>query len=217
MTGTGSNEHRSLSKLALKHPLPVFFVLAYVLSWFVFVPMIAFHAPVQFTILASFGPCAAAIITHYLRTKNWRAFRLIGSLRRSAAAACAGVVLTVLAYVVLPALVTANPSKLHWSILISPTVYNYSTFVRWPFRGRIRLAWVCSPQTGSPVWSDSRMCCARHILGRLAPSLILRAGVDVVAVLDLCADRHQPFFDYWVCYQCCTICSCSGHRHARHV
>ena len=42
------------------------------------------------------------------------------------------------------------------------------------------------------------MCCARHILGRLAPSLILRAGVDVVAVLDLCADRHQPFFDYWV-------------------
>ena len=33
---------------------------------------------------------------------------------------------------VIPAVCTANPSKLNWSILISPGVYNYSTFLGGP-------------------------------------------------------------------------------------
>ena len=120
------------TRLAQKHPLWVFFVLAYVLSWLVFLPMIVLHAPMELSVPASFGPCAAALITHKLHTGNFRAFRFVGSLRHSVLAACSGVVLIVLAYVVLPGVVTANPSKLNWSILLSTTVYNYSTLLGGP-------------------------------------------------------------------------------------
>lgn len=120
------------TRAAAEQPLLTYFALAYFLSWLVFVPMAVFHLPGQWTILASFGPCAAALITHYLRTGNLRAFRLIGSIRRSVMAACLGIALTVLAYVIIPAVSAANPSKLNWSILISPAVYNYSTILGGP-------------------------------------------------------------------------------------
>jgi membrane protease YdiL (CAAX protease family) len=38
----------------------------------------------------------------------------------------------ILAYVVLPGIMTADPRKLQWSILISTTVYNYSTLLGGP-------------------------------------------------------------------------------------
>jgi hypothetical protein len=90
----------------------------------VFVPLAVWHLPGQWTIRASFGPCAAALITHYRRTGSLRRFRIVGPIPRTIAAACLGIALTVVAYVVIPAVCTANPSKLNWSILISPGVYN---------------------------------------------------------------------------------------------
>jgi hypothetical protein len=47
-------------------------------------------------------------------------------------AACVGIVLTVLVYVVIPAISTADPSKLNWGILISTGVYDYSTLLGGP-------------------------------------------------------------------------------------
>ena len=43
-----------------------------------------------------------------------------------------GVPLMILAYVVLPGIMTADPRKLHWSILTSVAVYNYSTLLGGP-------------------------------------------------------------------------------------
>jgi membrane protease YdiL (CAAX protease family) len=117
---------------ARKHPLVVFFVLAYLFSWSVFMPMVIFRARIEFSVLGTFGPCLAALATHYLQTGNFRAFRMLGSIRRSVAGACLGIALIVLGYVMLPAVATVSPSKLNWVILISPTVYNYSTVLGGP-------------------------------------------------------------------------------------
>jgi uncharacterized protein len=119
-------------RLTRQHPLPVFFALAYGLSWLVFIPMVAFRGPMQWTILATFGPCIAGLLTHYTQHKNLRAFRLIGSARQIVAAACLGIALTVTAYVVVPAVTAADASKLNWSILISPHVYDHSTVLAGP-------------------------------------------------------------------------------------
>jgi membrane protease YdiL (CAAX protease family) len=110
----------------------LFFVLAYFFSWLVFVPMVIFHARIEYSVFGTFGPCIAALTTHYLQTGNFRAFRILGSIRRSIAGACLGIALIILGYVVLPAVATASPSKLNWAILISPTVYTYSTLLGGP-------------------------------------------------------------------------------------
>ena len=120
------------ARAAVERPLLVYFVFAYFFSWLVFVPMVVFRLAPQWSILASFGPCAAALVTDYLRTGSWRAFRVVGSIPRSVAAASVGIALTVVAYVVIPGVSTANPSALNWSILVSPGVYNYSTLLGGP-------------------------------------------------------------------------------------
>lgn len=135
-SATGSRAIKSrlelCSQLARRRPLLVFFVFAYLWAWLVFVPMAIFRAPIQLSVLGTFGPCIAALTTHYLQTGNFRAFRMIGPVRRSLAGACLGIALIVVGYVILPAVTTASPSKLNWAILISPTVYNYSTLVGGP-------------------------------------------------------------------------------------
>jgi membrane protease YdiL (CAAX protease family) len=121
-----------LAVIALHYPLTTFFTLAYACSWLVFLPMILLHAPIQLTILASFGPTVAALITHRLATGNYRAFRLYSTGPRTLFASVIGYALVVLAYVVLPGVVTADARKLNWSILTSVGVYNYSTLLGGP-------------------------------------------------------------------------------------
>lgn len=110
----------------------MFFALAYLWGWLVFVPMVLSHAPPEWTVLATFGPTVAALITHRITTGNFRAFRLYATWQRAIGATAAGVALTVLAYIVLPAILTADPRRLNWSILASVSVYNYSTLLGGP-------------------------------------------------------------------------------------
>ena len=63
---------------------------------------------------------------------NYRAFRVSTSWARTMGATVLGVVVIVFVYVVLPAVTTADPRTLKWSILISLTVYNYSTLLGGP-------------------------------------------------------------------------------------
>jgi membrane protease YdiL (CAAX protease family) len=118
--------------VARKHPLVVFFALAYAWAWLVFVPMVIFHAPPQWIIVATFGPTAAALVTHRITTGSYRAFRIYTTWPRTLGAMAVGVALMILAYVVLPAVMTADPRKLHWSILTSVAVYTYSTLLGGP-------------------------------------------------------------------------------------
>lgn len=119
-------------RLAVKRPLVLFFIIAYAFSWVVFAPMILLHAPMQWTILASFGPTVAALTAHRLATGNYRAFRIYVAWPQMLIAAAVGIALVVFAYVILPALVTADPHKLNWRILTSVAVYNYSTILGGP-------------------------------------------------------------------------------------
>jgi uncharacterized protein len=115
-----------------KHPLIMFFVLAYVWGWLVFVAMVMFHAPPEWTVLATFGPTVAALITHRVTAGSYQPFRVYTTWPRALGATAIGVALTILAYVVLPAVTTADPRRLHWSILTSVGVYNYSTLLGGP-------------------------------------------------------------------------------------
>src|SRR2546426_8065530 len=47
-----------------KRELILFFVLAHGFSWLVFVPLVIFHGPLQWVILATFGPTFAALVTN---------------------------------------------------------------------------------------------------------------------------------------------------------
>ena len=118
--------------MLIRRQLVLFFALAYGCSWIVFIPMVVFHAPLSWTVLAAFGPLMASVLTHRLTTGSFRAVRLVTSWPRMIGAIAVGVALMILAFVVLPGLVTADPRKLKWSVLASVSVYNYSTLLGGP-------------------------------------------------------------------------------------
>src|SRR5437773_2853269 len=105
--------------MAANDALVLFFALAYAWAWIVYVPMVIFHAAPQWTILATLGPTAAAVVAHRVTAGGYRAFRIRAAWLPMLRATVVGVALIVLAYVVLPAVTTADPRKLHWGILTS--------------------------------------------------------------------------------------------------
>jgi hypothetical protein len=96
------------------------------------------------------GPTLAAVVAHRVATGNYRAFHLYTTWPRTVGTVAIGVALTLLAYVVLPAVTTADPRKPHGSVLTSVDVYNDSTLLG-PLRGSILLAllWAATPGAGS--------------------------------------------------------------------
>jgi membrane protease YdiL (CAAX protease family) len=94
--------------------------------------MVAFEGPIELTVLASFGPTVAALVTHRIATGSYRAFRDLAAPRHLLAGAVAGIALVILAYVVLPAVATADPRALKWGILASLGVYSTSTLLGGP-------------------------------------------------------------------------------------
>jgi uncharacterized protein len=112
--------------------LIIFFVLAYVWAWAVYLPMVLSHAPLQWAILATMGPTIAAIVAHRVTTGHFRAFRFLTGWLPVLRGTVIGVMLIILAYVALPGVTTSDPRKLHWGVLTSVTVYNYSTLLAGP-------------------------------------------------------------------------------------
>jgi len=78
-------------------PLLLFFSLAYIGAWLVFVPLVVLHGPLVWTALATATPTLAAVVTQRITSGNYRAVRLIGPWPRTAAAALVGVLLMMLA------------------------------------------------------------------------------------------------------------------------
>jgi membrane protease YdiL (CAAX protease family) len=119
-------------KIGGTRSLVAFFVIAYVWAWLFYVPMAVVHAPPQWAILATLGPTIAAVVVHRIEAGNYRVVAIFKHLPGVLVGTAVGVALMLLAYVVLPALTTANPRKLHWSVLGSVAVYNYSTLLGGP-------------------------------------------------------------------------------------
>ena len=112
--------------------LVIFFAIAYVWAWLIFVPLVIFRGRLEWVAVAALGPTIAALVTHRLTAGNYRAFRFYTTWPRTVGATAVGVALMIVAYVVLPGMTTADPRKLHWSILTSLAVYNYSTLLGGP-------------------------------------------------------------------------------------
>jgi membrane protease YdiL (CAAX protease family) len=157
-----------------KHPLIIFFTLAYAWAWLVFIPMVIFHAPLPWIVVATFGPTVAALVTHRITTGSYRAFRIYTTWPRTLGAMAVGVALIILVYVVLPGIITADPRKLHWSILISTAVYNYSTLLG-------------GPLGEEPGWRGYALPRLENAFGPVRGSLLL--GL-------LWAGWHLPLFFY---------------------
>jgi hypothetical protein len=102
--------------MARRHPLILFFALAYAWVWLVFIPMVVFHASLAWRVLATLGPTVAAIVTHRITTGSYRADRVYTTGLRTLGATAIGVAIVILAYVVLPAIVTADPRALHCGV-----------------------------------------------------------------------------------------------------
>ncbi len=166
--------HVRLGTMPRRRELITFFVLSYIWAWLVFIPLALFHGPIQWTILATFGPTAAALITQRISRGDYRAFRLVGSWRRTVLALVLGIVLILLAYVILPAVITTDPRKLKWSVLASLAMYDYSTLL-------------AGPLGEEPGWRG-------YALPRLEAALGPLGGVLLLAVLW--ATWHIPLFFY---------------------
>ena len=169
-----SEVDRVAAIMAPKHPLVIFFALAYAWAWLVFIPTVIFHAPPQWISVATFGPTVAALITHRITTGSYRAFRIYTTWPRTIVALVVGVALMIVAYVVLPGIMTADPRKLHWSILISTAVYNYSTLLG-------------GPLGEEPGWRGYALPRLENTFGPVGGSLLL--GL-------LWAGWHLPLFFY---------------------
>ncbi len=154
--------------------LILYFILAYVWSWAVFVPMVILRAPIQWTILGTLGPTVAAVVAQRAAAGNFRAFRVRTTWPRTLGATAAGIALAVLAYVVLPSVTTIDPRKLHWGVLVSTSVYNYSTLLG-------------GPLFEEPGWRGFALPRLEARFGPLSGSLVLAV---------LWAGWHVPLFFY---------------------
>ena len=110
----------------------IFFAIAFAYTWLVEAGMILMHLRIEFSILATLGPTIGALVAQRLAFGNYRACRLSVSWGRTLGAAAAGIALVMVSFDVLPALAIVNARDLHWTALISFSVYNYSTLLGGP-------------------------------------------------------------------------------------
>jgi len=124
--------------------LTLFFLLAYVIAWIAWVPLIISQkglgwiradVPFEAIIPGAFAPTIAAIAVQWLTKRDFRICRFIGSWRRFLPSLIVGLAAVMLGEVIIPVLaMTRSIDALHWNILLSWTAYqcNYSTFLGGP-------------------------------------------------------------------------------------
>ena len=114
-----------------RNPLIVFIALAYALSWSVMLPTVLLSWPPPMIIAATFGPTVAAFLCQRLMPDEQRSPSPL-PLLRGIACAVPGMAVVLLAWLVFPALWTADHRQLNWGALLSLNVYNYSTLLGGP-------------------------------------------------------------------------------------
>ena len=136
----------AITGTAQRHPLPLFFGLAYLWSWTVWlaIPRLVRQSTlgsnfdafqIAVIVVGAFGPTVAALITQWLARRNlricslWTGWRTVGGLM-------AGLAMLFMVTVFAPAVALVNASwrALHWGALLHWSTYavNYSTFIGGP-------------------------------------------------------------------------------------
>jgi membrane protease YdiL (CAAX protease family) len=135
-----------LTRQARRQPLVVFFILAYFFGWICFLPLVLTNTglgivrvslPLELLLVAgASAPTLAALCTQWLLERNFRICRFYTSWKRALLGSVVALALAMFALVVLPAIALskASPLALHWSALVTPSVYavNLSTFLGGP-------------------------------------------------------------------------------------
>lgn len=142
-----NNQPSRLTRFAQTRPLILFFTLAYLWSWTIWlaVPAIAQRIGINtdlgwfeigIIVIGACGPTMAALTTRWLSYRDLRICRVWTGTRPLLAGLALGFALLFLATLVAPALalVRASPHSLHWSTLLHWSSYavNYSTFIGGP-------------------------------------------------------------------------------------
>jgi membrane protease YdiL (CAAX protease family) len=141
------NQGSRFTRFAQARPLILFFLLAYLWSWTIWlaVPAIAQRIGINtdlglfeiaVIVIGACGPTMAAFITRWLGCRDLRICRVWTGTRPLLAGLALGFALLFLATLVAPALalVQASPHSLHWSALLRWSSYtvNYSTLIGGP-------------------------------------------------------------------------------------
>lgn len=135
----------TLSSFAQRNPLVLFFLLAYLLAWIVWLPItlaairwIKSSDPLDITsvVLGSFAPTVSALLVQWLRGENLKVCRFFPSVKYFAIGLLAGLAIIAISDCMIPAIaMTAAPVRvLHWRIFLSLSAYqiNWSTFLGGP-------------------------------------------------------------------------------------
>ncbi|MGH9628383.1 MAG: lysostaphin resistance A-like protein [Bryobacteraceae bacterium] len=97
--------------------------------------LIPIDVPIEYVVVGTFGPTAAAMSVHWLRERNLRAFRVFAPCPLVVLGTLAGMVLIAAAFAIIPGIFMSKgpPESLHWGVFAAiPTFVNWSTFFGGP-------------------------------------------------------------------------------------
>jgi len=142
---------RALSRLAKDRPVFTFFLLAYVLAWLAWLPLVIsrsglgllpFDLPLWTTLPGSYAPLIAALVVERLSLGDFRIGKLVSNPLRAFVSALAGGLLIGLGFVILPGL---------WLSGGTAQSFEWAALAAYPY-GTLRAALMAGPIGEEPGW-----------------------------------------------------------------
>lgn len=194
-----------IQRMARRYPLLLFFLLAYAFAWPFLFAMALFGAPLETSYAAGFAPTVAAMLVHRWSGESGPAFRWHAGWRRTLLGSLACGVLVLGAFVVMPAaLLSEDPGRLNWSVLIAASSYNWSTLLG-------------GPLGEEPGWRGYALPRLEERFGALRGSLLLGVAWTCWHLPGFLSDAwpHPPFSIYLPLMVCHSLSLSFGTNLAR--
>lgn len=188
-----------LTAIAKKHPIALFFILAYALGWAMVTPrilswlgIVRFNVPDWWVAASFYAPAIAGLCMQWLTQQNLKVFRVYESLGRLVLGLVIGAFLVLVCNPSVAALL-AERTPLHtldWRIFLSLSAYHFYLFGTFDAdrRGN-RLAGLCAAKAATPLWPHVGLCFGRADVGWLHATRV-ELGSDVDCSRDSCV-RHR--------------------------